>query len=490
MIRSANSLVKPDVLHDRGWEWQSLSDFATNTAQGSTLGLVYGRRRQGKTLLLELLAEHTGGLMYGAQEQTERQNLTDLGRAYARHIGVAGQVAFNGWPEALQALLSLDGPIILDEFPYLAATSPSLPSQLQLALSPRGQAKRTGRARLILCGSALSTMRGLLGAGAPLRGRASMELIVRPFWYREAAEFWGLADNPDLAFRVNALVGGTPAYLEMCGSAPRSSRDFDSWVARTLLNPASAMFREGNLLLREEPEITDPTSYTSVLSAVSQGRIRRNEIAFTLGKPATAIAHPLSGLESIGLLERVEDAFREKRGTYRIADPVVRLSQLIIHREERRLVRREGPRVWHDAIDTVSGKIYGPHLEELAREWTISHASEETLGGRASWARPATLACKLHQEAHELDMVAVQSRPYQGDRVLAIGDVKAMTKPFDVPALERLDHLRELLPDQLISDSPNLILFGRGGFTTALRRATESRSDVELVDMDRLYRGE
>ncbi|MGA5765075.1 hypothetical protein [Nonomuraea bangladeshensis] len=59
-------------------------------------------------------------------------------------------------------------------------------------------------------------------------------------------------------------LGSTRAYLEMCGgSGPAARDDFDRCVRRRLLNPASAMFREGGLLLREEPSISDPTSYTA-----------------------------------------------------------------------------------------------------------------------------------------------------------------------------------------------------------------------------------
>jgi uncharacterized protein len=483
------STAKPSALHDREWEWQTLVAFATSTARGASLGLVYGRRRQGKTLLLELLTEAAGGFMFGAQQQTEAQNLADLGAAYARHIAAPAPVVFDSWAVALDALLALEGPVVLDEFPYLASSTPALPSQLQLALSPRGAAKQRGRARLILCGSAIGTMRGLLGAGAPLRGRATMELVVRPFWFRDAAAFWGLIADPDLAFAVHALVGGTPAYLEMCGGAPRSARDFDGWVARSLLNPASAMFREGNLLLREEPAITDPTSYASVLTAVSMGRVRRTEIAATLGRPPTAIAHPLAALEDIGLLERVEDAFRSRRSVYRIADPLIRLNQLVIQRAEGRLIRHEGPRVWREAADTVACKIYGPHLEDLAREWALAHAAEQTIGGRASWVRPAVLPCQAHREGHELDLVAVASMPYEADRVLAIGEVKATARPVDLPAAERLEHLRALLPPDRVGTPPKLLLVGRQGFTNRLIELAARRPDLELVDIQRLYQG-
>jgi uncharacterized protein len=46
-------------------------------------------------------------------------------------------------------------------------------------------------------------------------------LVIRPSGFREAAEFWEVAHDPELAFRLHALVGGTPAYKDMCGGAGR-----------------------------------------------------------------------------------------------------------------------------------------------------------------------------------------------------------------------------------------------------------------------------
>ncbi|WP_200902561.1 MULTISPECIES: hypothetical protein [Protofrankia] len=121
---------------------------------------------------------------------------------------------------------------------------------IQNALSPRGRARRHSRTRLILCGSALTHMRGLLSASAPLRGRANTELMLHPSDFRDAAGLWGLTEQPDVALRVHALVGGTPAYLDFCArDAPDSADDVDPWVVRRLLSPASAMFREGRVLL-------------------------------------------------------------------------------------------------------------------------------------------------------------------------------------------------------------------------------------------------
>jgi hypothetical protein len=486
-------IAKPDRLYDRDVEWEELSEFATSDQPGASLGLVYGRRRQGKTLLLESLALELGGFMFAATQQSQAQNLADLGAAYASYLGLRQPVVFADYRAALDELFRLgeERPVtvIIDEFPYLVASTPALPSYLQQALSPLGHAREHTKTRMILCGSALTTMSRLLGGGAPLRGRARLELVVRPFGFREAAEFWGVAEDPELAFRLHALTGGTPAYKEMCGGAgPRSIGELDYWVQRRLLNPASAMFREGGLLLREEPSITDPTSYAAVLSAISAGASRRSEIAAALGRPASAIAHLLSGLADIGLIGQTEDALRGKRSTFGIAEPVVRLHQLITARYEPELVAGRADRVWERSAPTVSAKILGPHFEELTRQWCSRYASEETLGGPPSSVRPTEIGCREHQGGHELDVV-VANDPSSDGVITAIGEAKNTNHPVDTRQLRRLEHLRGLLPSGRVESQPRLLLFSRSGFTADLTDEAGPRPDVDLIGLGRIYQG-
>jgi len=486
-------IVKPDRLFDREVEWRELTEFAASPGPGAELGLVYGRRRQGKTLLLELLASELDGFMFAATQQTEVQNLADLGAAYSAYRGLRQPVVFASFRDALEELFRLGEdrqvPVVIDEFPYLVAATPSLPSYLQQVLSPLGHARQHTRTKMILCGSALSTMSQLLGGGAPLRGRARLELVVRPFAFREAADFWGVADNPELAFRLHALTGGTPAYKDMCGGAgPASLDDFDRWVQRRLLNPASAMFREGTLLLREEPSINDPTSYASALSAISAGSSRRSEIAAALGRPSSAVGHLLTGLADIGLIEHIDDALRGKRGAFLLAEPIVRLHQLITGRYEPELVAGRADRVWGRSAPTVDSKIYGPHFEDLARQWCLLHADEETLGGAPGAVRPTELACREHQKGHELDLVVTEDSGATS-RISAIGEAKATADPVNAGQLRRLEHLRGLLPSARVAEPPKLILFSRTGFTPDLTEESAARPDVELVSISRMYRG-
>jgi hypothetical protein len=209
-----------------------------------------------------------------------------------------------------------------------------------------------------------------------------------------------------------------------------------------------------------------------------------------LARPDSALAHPLGVLERLLLIHREEDALRRQRPVYRIAEPAIRFHQLLVVHNEALLSLRQGARVWRASADTVNSKIYGPHFEDLSREWCLAYAAPKTLGGLPSQVRSATLACREHRQGHELDVVAIRSTPGEPDRILAIGEAKAATKPVDQAELARLEHIRELLPADRVATPPRLLLFGRSGFTPALLRAAGERSDLELVDLDRLYGGE
>ena len=117
-------ISKPADLHDRDRQWATLSRFATTERPGATLGLVYGRRRQGKTLLLRLLAREVDGLFFTGLRQGGPLNLRRLAETYAEFTGDP-LPRFDGWDQAIHALLALgerrERPtlVVLDEFTYL-----------------------------------------------------------------------------------------------------------------------------------------------------------------------------------------------------------------------------------------------------------------------------------------------------------------------------------------------------------------------------------
>lgn len=271
-----SSVTKPAHVFSRDREWAGLVKFATSPSPDVRLGLVSGRRLLGKTHLLDALTREVGGFFFTAADETETAALTRFGQALAPHTG-GGRLAFANWDEALERLLSVvpEGLVVIDEFPHLRRVSASLPSLIQHHLDPRGPAGQ-GKTRLLLCGSAPEAMGRLLGDNAPLRGRASLDLVVRPLDHKASARFWGL-DDPRLAVLVHSIVGGAPAYRRefVAGDAPESVEDFDAWVARTVLNPASPLYREARYVLAERVDVRDRAIYHAVLGAIAAGNATR-----------------------------------------------------------------------------------------------------------------------------------------------------------------------------------------------------------------------
>lgn len=73
---------------------------------------------------------------------------------------------------------------------------------------------------------------------------------------------------------------------------------------------------------------------------------------------------------------------------------------------------------------------------------------------------------------------------------MAIGKANGTLSPVGVQQLERLEHLRGLLPSDRVGALPKLLLFARSGFTDDLRHEADRRSDIELVDLHRMYEGQ
>ncbi len=60
-------LVHPDDLFDREQEWRDLDTFVSSNQPGLRVGIVYGRRRTGKSYLIRRLARN--GLYVQALEE-------------------------------------------------------------------------------------------------------------------------------------------------------------------------------------------------------------------------------------------------------------------------------------------------------------------------------------------------------------------------------------------------------------------------------------
>jgi AAA+ ATPase superfamily predicted ATPase len=482
-------VAKPDWIFDRDDEWAQLAGWASRAGGGRPrLGIVSGRRRQGKTFLLQALVETRSGFYFGATQATATESLRLLADALTRHADLPVPLRPASWDEAVRYLFAAPGgdpgPVVIDEFPYLSAAAPELPSILQREID---QGIRSGtEITLLLCGSALSVMGGLLGGSAPLRGRAGLELVIRPFGYRLAARYWGIPD-PRLAVLHNAVVGGTPAYRDFAGGdRPGSTGDFDDWVLRTVLNPATPLFREARYLLDEEPGIRDTALYHSVLSAVANGNGTRGGIAGFIGRKAADIGHHLNVLEDSGLLRREPDLFRSGRSRYRVAEPLVTFYQVVMRPQWGPLESGRAGSVWPDARARFLAQVAGPHFEHLCRE----HARSCPDGAFA--ALPGEVGAGVVTDpagrgAIDVDIVVLgPAQPGEPRRVLSLGEAK-LGDVMGPRHVQRLRRARDLLAARGYDTRDTVLAcYGGAGFEPGLAVGSSSER-VMLIGPDDLY---
>jgi hypothetical protein len=491
---AGRNLPRPDDMFDREREWSELSAFATGEGAGPRLGVVSGRRRQGKSFLLQALAEATGGFYHAAVEASAAESLALLGEAVARYTGDPMPHRPAHWDEAVRLLFELAAdrpvPVIIDEFPYLARSAPELPSTVQAVIGVRAGRHLERHPRILLCGSAMSFMGGLLSGTSPLYGRASLDLVVHSLGYREAAAFWGITD-PRLAVVTHAIVGGTPAYRRefVDDDVPDGSSDFDAWVCRTVLNPARPVFTEAPFLLASEPDLRDRSLYHSVLAAVAAGNHTNGGIASAVGRKATDLSQPLTVLKSCGLLTAEPDAFRRNRTAYRIAEPLITFHHAVVRPESAQLSRRRGAaQVWERMRATFLSKVVGPHFERLCREWAEWHADPATFGGMPIQVASGTVADPEARISHELDVVVHGAVDQDQGILLSVGEAK-WHRTMGLEHLARLRHILDLLAAKGVDTShARPACYSGAGFTPDLHAAA-SRGEVVLVDLARLYEG-
>ena len=486
----ARSTAKPAQVFGRDAEWAGLVSFATRPLPHAMLGVVSGRRRMGKTYLLRALVEQQQGFYFAATAATAGESLRQFGAALAAHAGSPSPFSFANWDDAISYLFGLGTPgrpllVVIDEFPYLAKTAPELPSLIQREID-RFQREESSM-RLLLCGSAMSVMGGLLASTAPLRGRAQLELIVRPFDYRESAEFWGVQDDPALAARLHAVLGGTPAYRRqfLADDAPGNLADFDEWITRTVLSPLSPLFREARYLLAEETDIRDTALYHSVLAAVAEGNSTRGGIANFIGRKAVDISHPLNVLEDSHLLEHEEDVFRTGRAQYRITEPLINFYEAVMRPAWARLESGQGREVWAQSSQRFASQVAGPHFESMCREFMVGPGLSLVDAPLGKVGR-GIVSDTVSRRQLEIDVVVTEGDT-RGTRVALLGEAK-WGKTMGVDQLDRLVRARDVLSGKgQVSGRCVLACFSGVGFSDELRALEAERDDVLLVTLADMY---
>jgi len=369
--------------------------------------------------------------------------------------------------------------LILDEFPYLVAQSPELPSTIQAWWDREGTHCPLF---VVLCGSALSAMSSLGSESAPLFGRFNAGVFeLAPLHYEDVACFY--AGSPVYGVRETLLMygvfGGTPRYHALVDPSRPPSEE----IVALLLEPRAVLENEVRFLLGSE-QIRDPAPYNAILAAVASGETQFNRIQQLVGVERGALSSSLRTLVNLGWLRR-ELPFgerTERRAIYRVADPfltfwyrfVAPLGSSLQFSDPAALYAREiAPRL----ADYMGWSIF----EEICAQW-LERNAESRLGLSIRrlaryWSRDGRI---------EIDLMAELS-----DGTYLFGECKwRPDRPMRLADLATLQAKVESLPEAAWRQCPNFILFTVGEFSPELQQlAADPAARLTLVSGRELLPG-
>lgn len=441
---------------------------AASAARGGQLAIVWGRRRVGKTYLLEAFSRDRRSLYYTATAQSapvELAAFTDAVREQLGADGLPAGYAFPDWDAALAFVTERAGDqrlvVVLDEFPYLVGSSPGLESVIQRWWDRSG---RRSRVMLVLCGSAVAVMQGLAAAAAPLHQRATLGLHVRPLDYRAAGQFVPRLKPADRIVAY-AVCGGTPLYLEQWDDGA----DVRANLVRLFGSPAAPMVDAAELVL--SGELPEGEGHFRILTAVALGKTRPGEIA---DFARVAVERPLKRLTTLGILERrvpaLDDPDKSKRAIYRIADPYFAFWFRFIGSHRADIARGLGAQLIERRILPGLDDYLGPVFEDIAREHArYLAASGELDADRVEgwWSSDGRF---------EIDLVGLS-----GGDISFVGEAKWSQRAIRRDVLTRLGIHRQGLGRPLAS--PLRLLYGR----TGCREEVRSEEHVRCFSAADLY---
>ncbi|MFP4600854.1 MAG: AAA family ATPase, partial [Persicimonas sp.] len=253
----------PELI-DRAEQAEELRELSERP--GSHLALLYGRRRVGKTFLLDWIWRDDRRFYYLAADTTADRNRMDLLHELAAWSD--SEIEPQDYPNwrttfRLLAQLAREAPlvVILDEFQYLLASEEGIVSQLN-AIWDREVA--SSDLTLVLCGSEVATMEGLEAGDSPLYGRINWRERLTAFDYYDAAKMVAERSPREQAY-FYGIYGGIPQYL----AAIQPDETLEEAVIRTFLSHRGEVYLQLENLIEQEKGIRDPAIYRAVLEAVA-----------------------------------------------------------------------------------------------------------------------------------------------------------------------------------------------------------------------------
>lgn len=442
--------------------------------KGSSLVILYGRRRAGKTTLISEFIKDKNALFFLASEESETQNRNAFKEKAADFIDSAllREASVSTWDAIFAAIMERrfeSKPIIvIDEFQYIGRSNPAFPSVFQRIWEEQ---LKNRPVMVILCGSLISMMESqTLAYNSPLYGRRTAQIRLGQIPFRYYGDFFPGKSRKEL-IEMYAITGGVPKYIEVFSE----SRDIYRAIQRNVLNRSGYLYDEPHFLLQQE--VSEIGSYFSIIKAIAAGNHKLSAISSALEIKATSLTKYLKILIDLDILEREvpiteDNPEKSKRGLYKIKDNYIRFWFAFVY-PNMSFIESGNSRI---VLDKIRKGLVTSHIafvyEDVCREkmWDLN--------GDGAWPFHFTRIGRHWDADTEIDIAALD----QEGGNLILGECKYWQEPVGINVLRDLEQKAERVAWNRDRRKTWFVLFSMGGFTDELRQLAKARPDLLLVD--------
>lgn len=431
--------------------------------------VIYGRRRVGKTALINQFLKDKRSIYFVGVESNAKQNLENFSKNVLEFgMSIQGDTAFVSFQAALEYVFKLAEKerliLAIDEYPYVARSSKSLASTLQLLID---KYKDSSKLILILCGSSMSYIEDhVLAYKAPLYGRRTAQMKLLPFDFFDTCQYFQYFSDEDKAL-IYGIAGGTPQYLLQMDDR----LSIEDNIKNTFLNPTSSLFEEPENLLKQE--VREPALYNAIITVIATGASRMAEISTKVGEDTSVCASYLKNLMALGLIQK-ELPYGEKtsrKSIYSLSDNMFRFWYRFVP-ENHSIIGRGAADLAYKRIEPCLSDYMGKVFEEICRQylWKLLLSGESPVEfkelGRWWGTDPST------RSQAEIDIMGEQDK-----NTALFAECKWTNEKVDVGVLKTLIKRSQLFH----YDNVHLYLFAKSGFTKSCVEMARDRKDLELV---------
>lgn len=447
---------------------------------GAQFLVVYGRRRVGKTTLLIEWAQRSKlpMLYWVAARESSTLLLRSFSQAIYAHAHPDRQsdplFSYPSWEMALREAAALAQNqrliLIIDEFPYAAQSEHALPSLLQNAWD---HAFKTTQVVLVLAGSQVGMMIDALSYHAPLYGRTTAQLSLKPLPFRALSQFFPRY-NAEQRVALYAILGGIPAYLEKF----RDDRSLAANVREQILSPTSIFQQEALFLLQDE--VREVNNYLAVIRAIGEGAHTLDDITLQAGLAKNHTSTYLARLQELTFVQRQTPVTlpknkRTTQGRYVLDDAFLRFYFRFLAPNRILLEQGLSNRLWELISEGLRSFIGQTAFEEICRTWTL----EQAITGHLPFI--PDLVGRHWSGDVEIDVVAINWRQHQ----ILLGECKWGVDAVGRDVIESLVDVRApRVLAKLAGEGwqTHFVFFARSGFTEAAR-AYAATVGARLLDL-------